>query len=886
MNVVDLRSPHAKSLALCGGKGAELAALLGDELPVPDGFIVTTAAFCSFLEAQGLATSCAELRTAGSERSAELAEQVRRGIAAGGFPVELEAEISRKLASFEDASQRDVLWAVRSSAIAEDTDSASFAGQYETTLGVNAAGVPEAVLRSWSSMFSERAVRYREERGATDDRMAVVVQLLLRPSTAGVCFTIDPVSGDNRIVINANYGLGESVAGGYATPDTYVVDGDDFSPVSKLAGDKKTQIVAGELGVETTDVPADKQSAFCLSPAQVGEVAKLAAAVEARHGQPVDIEWAYEEGTLFLLQARPITSRSAASVGPPPDWKPANNTQIDERYPLYSNGNISEVMPGCVSPLSWDHTGRLIEHAFRSQLGALGAIDPAADEAEVLGFFFHRPYVNVSLLLEAAARTPGMTPDTVREEFIGKPETTTPAIAAADFLPHRAPRLWRVVRTVLSHSRQLTARIEGCRRVADADALQVNEQWLADASDEALLEMVRMSEELGVPSVVHVWASTLASVAFTQLRRRTASWLGDEDGALASELVTGIDNLPSAEPALELHALSERIAGSKKLAALFRSEADDGAILDALRGDPLHVDFEDFLRRYGHRGVAEAELNRPCWREDPAQLVSLIRNNLRPRAVTPIDVTARQRRAHREALNRLEPLSWWRRKWLTLLVHRARAGFLNRETMKDLVIRRLDRSRVVYRELNRRLVARGLTSSPDDIFFLLWSEVKALADSTRDKDDIAEVIEARRRDYRWSRQVEVPKLQEGTPRTLDAADTPDGLELDGMGVSPGRVTGVARVVTDPRSGAHIEPGEILVAPVTDVAWTPLFAQAAGLVVEVGGLLSHGSIVAREYGVPAVVGVAGATKTIRTGDRITLDGATGRVFKLAVPEGLS
>ena len=124
------------------------------------------------------------------------------------------------------------------------------------------------------------------------------------------------------------------------------------------------------------------------------------------------------------------------------------------------------------------------------------------------------------------------------------------------------------------------------------------------------------------------------------------------------------------------------------------------------------------------------------------------------------------------------------------------------------------------------------------------------------------------------------------PRTLDTADTPDGLELDGMGVSPGRVTGVARVVTDPRNGAHIEPGEILVAPVTDVAWTPLFAQAAGLVVEVGGLLSHGSIVAREYGGPAVVGVAGATKTIRTGDRITLDGATGRVFKLAVPEGLS
>ena len=206
--------------------------------------------------------------------------------------------------------------------------------------------------------------------------------------------------------------------------------------------------------------------------------------------------------------------------------------------------------------------------------------------------------------------------------------------------------------------------------------------------------------------------------------------------------------------------------------------------------------------------------------------------------------------------------------------------------MKDLVIRRLDRSRLVYRELNRRLVARGLTSSPDDMFFLLWGEIKALATGVRTPEDIAQVIEARRRDYQWSQRVDVPKLQEGTPRTLDATDTPHGLELDGMGVSPGRVTGVARVVTDPRSSAYIEPGEILVAPVTDVAWTPLFAQAAGLVVEVGGLLSHGSIVAREYGVPAVVGVTGATRTIRTGDRITLDGATGQVLKLTAPESAS
>jgi pyruvate,water dikinase len=886
MNVADLRSPEARSRALCGGKGAELAALIAAGMPVPDGFVITTDAFSSFLQERELKLARSELYSGDSERCAELGEALRHRIITANFPAALEEEVSRKLVAFESVRPGEIFWAVRSSAIAEDTERDSFAGQYETRLGVRAADITDAIRHCWSSVFSATAIRYRSERGATEDRMAVVVQLLLRPDTAGVCFTIDPMSDVDRIVINANYGLGESVVSGYATPDTYVVDRNGFAPISQLVGDKQVQVVAGQQGVEATEVAADKREKLCLSPTQVTEIAKLAVTVEARHGAPVDIEWAYEAGTLYLLQARSITSQPAASAGPPSDWAPANNTSIDARYPLYSNGNISEVMPGCVTPLSWDHTGGLIEHAFRSQLEALGAIEPGRDEPNVLGFFFHRPYVNVSLLVEAASRTPGMTPDTVVEEFVGKPQTTTSAVRLADFWPHRLPRLLRVVRAVLAHARSLNDRIEGCQRDAEGDAARFTTQWLAYASDEALLDLVRMSEDLAGPSVVHVWASTLASVAFTQLRRFIARWLGDGDGALASGLVTGIERLPSTEPALKLHTLSDKIAASGTLGSLFRSTADDATILEAFRGDPLHEELDRFLRAYGHRGVAEAELNRPCWREDPTQVVALIRNNLRQGAATAVDIRERQGRAHQRAMSRLESLSWWRRAWLRLLIGRARRGILNRETMKDLVIRRLDRSRRVYRELNRRLVSRGLTSSPEDMFFLLWSEVKALMSGTRSKDHIADLVAARRRDYRWSRQVDVPKLQEGSPRILDPANIPHVFELGGMGVSPGRVSGVARVVTDPRSGAYIEPGEILVAPVTDVAWTPLFAQAAGLIVEVGGLLSHGSIVAREYGVPAVVGVAGATRAIRTGDRVSLDGATGRVLKLSPGEGVS
>ena len=202
MNIVELSSPEARSRTLCGGKGAELAALLGGEMPVPDGFVVTTEAFDWVIEAQGLTSTRSELRAAHMEENAELAEHLRQGIAAADFPALLGDEVTRKLAEFEARARHSLLWAVRSSAVAEDTDTASFAGQYDTTLGVTASEINKAIQHCWSSAFGERAVRYRRERGVTGDRMAVVVQILLDPDTAGVCFIIDPMGSDDRIVID------------------------------------------------------------------------------------------------------------------------------------------------------------------------------------------------------------------------------------------------------------------------------------------------------------------------------------------------------------------------------------------------------------------------------------------------------------------------------------------------------------------------------------------------------------------------------------------------------------------------------------------------------------------------------------------------------------
>lgn len=847
MNVVDLGDAAAADRGVVGGKGAELARLLAHGFPVPPGFVLTTHA-------------CRRLTPGQTELS-----------------FEIRADLKMALASL-NANEPGTLLAVRSSAKGEDGSTASFAGQYETRLGVAPERLADAVLDVCESARSSHAREYQARRGSGESPMAVVVQRMVRSDTAGVCFTVDPVTRTRCVVINASFGLGESVVSGGVTPDTYVVDANSSAILSTTVGTKETTISLGHTGTVRAQTPEARRIEACLTADQVREITGLALEVEALHGAPVDIEWAYEDGKLFFLQARPVTALAQEAADPPHDWAPESNTTIDPDYPLYSSGNISEVLPGCVTPLSWDHTGRLIEHAFLAQLRTLGAITRTS-HPNVLGFFFFRPYVNVSVLLEAAARTPGMTPDTVLEEFVGKPERTTPAITGRDLWPDRLPRLLKMTVTVLRRALSLSRAIVDARRTARRDDERVTTRWLRERSDDELLALTEMNEDLAAPSVVHVWASTLATVSFQQLRGATARWLDDEDGALASALVAGIEGLPSAAPGVELHRLGERVRVDEALTSRLLGAPDDTSALATLSSHPLGEDFDAFIHQFGHRGVAEAELSRPCWREDPTQVVALLRNHLRDGAQTRATVEARRASSRERAIERVRALSWWRRAMLGWLTRRARSGLENRETMKDVVIRRLDRSRRVYAELNRRLVERGLVANPQNTFFLTWLEIRDLLAGSLTPEASKALADRRKRDFAWSTRLCVPKLQEGVARTVDLERLAGTEELHGLGVSPGQALGVARVITDPREDARIEPGEILVAPVTDVAWTPLFGQAAALVVEVGGLLSHGSIVAREYGMPAVVGVRGATRAIRTGDRIAVDGAKGFVRKL-------
>jgi pyruvate,water dikinase len=400
-----------------------------------------------------------------------------------------------------------------------------------------------------------------------------------------------------------------------------------------------------------------------------------------------------------------------------------------------------------------------------------------------------------------------------------------------------------------------------------------------------LIDRVAFSERYGELSLVHIWASSFASGGFAGVRSCTGKWLGDESGTLAACLVTGIGVLPSAEPAFGLYGLSRRVAASKALASIF-AEADNQRVYEAVLADAsadaagFRQALGIFLEEHGHRGICEAELMTKCWRDEPAQAIGLIRNYLSPGVTPPLEVRARQEKARldttRETLARLNPLQ---RAMLALLLRFVKHFMQKREELKNMITLREDRVRRVFQRIASRLLSDRQVEDTDDIYFLTWKELRALIFGRLGVGESRRIIQERKREFNWSQQLQLPKLVDGhaAPISLDEFD--DRKRLRGIGVYPGRVEGRARVILDPRVNAILEPGEILIAPVTDAGWTPLFINAAALVVDVGGLLSHGSVVAREYGLPAVVGAAGATRLIKTGDRIVVDGASGTVVLL-------
>lgn len=881
--VVDLTALGRGSLAVAGGKAANLGELLRAGLPVPPGFCVTTAAYRAVARDAAVRAAIGRLAALGGGDAAGLAEgaaAVRAALAVAPVPEAIAAACARAYAELGAGA----VVAVRSSATAEDLPDASFAGQQDTLLGVRGeAAVMAAIRRCWASLFSARAVAYRAPRGIAPDavELAVVVQALVPASVAGVLFTADPLSGRRRrAVIDASPGLGEAVVSGAVNPDHFEVEGGAVT--LRRIGDKRLRIDTTEDGTRQVELAAS--TAACMSDAELHSLVALGERIAAHFGAPQDIEWALDaDRRPMILQARPITTLFPL----PPDAPPGPELAV------YLNFSVAQGVFQPLTPMGvqcW----RLFTGALARALGFDAGLYAGAPFLHEGG---HRLLFDITaplrhplgrkVALAAFSRMEARSAAVLRH-VVADGRLALRGGAWFKVAGMLLRGLWRT-RAPLRLARALRDPEEARARAwAAADEALALGELAADAPATAqLATLLRMCVE-GFPRVFLATLPTFAAgFMCLQVARRLLRGL-----ATAEEIEVTLRALPfnpTTAMDLELWAASRRIAADPASAAALLGTPRATLARDYHAGTlppALQAALGRFLAEFGARGVAEIDVGVARWGEDPTQVLGALANYLaQDRPELAPDLQFARGRAAAEQMQaaqvaRARARSRLRGALVGLALGRVRALAGMREAPKFFIVRLLARGRALLQGIGAGLQRAGRLAAAEDVFMLTLPELQAAVQGV----DVRATVTARRASFARERERRhLPRvlLSDGTDaETLLPAPTGGGLR--GTPASAGRVTGRARVVLDP-AGAHIEPGEILVAPSTDPGWTPLFLTAGGLVMEMGGAMSHGSVVAREYGIPAVVGVAHATARIVTGQVITVDGGAGTVSVVAAGE---
>jgi rifampicin phosphotransferase len=879
--VVPLRDLDAGALSLAGGKAANLGELIGAGLPVPDGFCVTTDAYRDVTLAADLSGIVEQLaRTAADapDRAAEIAGRARNRILATAMPAHVADAVTSAYRALGEPAV-----AVRSSATAEDLPFASFAGQQDTYLGIiGADAVLDAVHRCWASLWTDRAVVYRVRNRIdhAETRLAVVVQRMVDSAVAGVMFTVNPVTGRRgETVVDASPGLGEAVVSGSVNPDHFVLDSRTGAVLERRLGDKRL-IVRPRPGGGTESVPRPASDTACVSDAQLRALVALGARVQEHYGQPQDTEWAIDTaGDLWLTQARPVTTLFPLPGG----------GRGEDELRVYFCFSLAQGLTRPLTPMGISAI-RVIGSSVARLYGSPPA-DPVAGPPPVHDAA-GRLFFDITTIMRSAAGR-AVFPR-VLDVMEARSATVLRRLFADPRLSVVHPSWAPVVRrlgTVAARFglplqvAQAVARPAAAHRRLDRLGATLRERTMPPASATATQRLDFVVQLLGdavVSIVPRVMPPAAAGFVMLWLAGRL---LGDD--ARPGDLATVLRGLPhnvTTEMDLDLWEVATAIRADDDAVATVRLESP-AELAERYRTGTLppvlQHRLQEFLDRYGHRAVAEIDVGVPRWAEDPAHVIGVLGNYLRldDPGRAP-DVVFARGAAEAESMvrtltDRARRRGPVRGRAVGFALDRARQLAGIRELPKSDIVLVLSQARRELSAIGADLVAAGSIGAAEDVFFLNLGEITAAAQGR----DLRYVVAHRRTDHdREMGRRHVPRvlLSDGTEPEAGAGRPPtaDGA-LVGIAASAGTVTGPARVVLDP-ADAHLAPGEILVAPSTDPGWTPLFLTAGGLVMEMGGANSHGAVVAREYGIPAVVGVPDATSTITTGQQLTVDGTSGLV----------
>jgi rifampicin phosphotransferase len=859
-----------------GGKAARLAWLVRHHFDVPDAVVLPADAFVQAI--RDLPPGCepkALLRAAtgraGFARAAEARQQIQNAPLPRGLDHELHA-------LWRDVGER-CPWgfAVRSSATCEDGALVSMAGLADSILGVRGGhDLALAVRQVWASIASGRALSYLAAHGVRDVGMAVILQRVVEAKAAGVMFTRAPGrarGADEERIVNVGFGLGAPVVNGVTEPDVLRIDARGRL-VDSIIAHKTHATVIGETGVAEHAV--DDPDRPALSRERMAELAEVATRLEKLDAVAWDIEFACDDQRTWVVQARPATGRGFPDGG--------------DGDTVWSNVNVGEALPGVATPFTWSVAGAFSEAGFRRAFAALGCRVPK--HTRLVGNVHGRFYLNLTQFMRVAAQVPFLDPRTLVELGGGwggeELATQVEGVSRRSFY----------VRLPLTASRLLR---EQLRLDDDVKAFEVfaEKQWRAQSAldlailpDDGVARRLRdiqaLLERTGTVMMTCASSALGSHLALKTMLERVAPLDAER---LAQSLTSGIRDVESARPGIGVMHVAGLARREPEASAAIERESTTG--LDAIPEGATRRALQSFLELYGDRAVREAELSTPRWKEDPRPVLRMLRAALRTDAHRMEGTLARAKAQADGEMARLVPkLNILEQTILRHLVARSQRSARLRERMRAWVTRVLGMLREAALDADRRLLRRdpqlqadwgalvesgSALASVRSVFFLTIDEVVVALRASH--IDLAPLARSRRAELaRDSARPDPPATFVGAPPPLVLP--PSGGEvLRGLPASAGVVEGRARVLLREDEMDALQPGEILVVHTTDVGWTPLFLVAAGVVTELGGPLSHAAVVAREFGVPSVVNVAGATHAIRSGDVLRVDGDRGMVERL-------
>ena len=861
-------------VSLVGGKGWNLGRLAQYGFSIPQGGVLTAQAYDEYIKHNQLQEIVGNLASSTTLENLDEADvkdrlgQLRGKIMDGLIPPSIAEELSERLNSWSGLKKA---WAVRSSAVAEDSEKASFAGIHDSFLNVcGLDDILSAVKGCYASLWSSRAVAYRKKMNISDNEVAtaVVVMEMVEAQAAGVGFTCDLLSGRQDVmVVNANFGLGESVVAGAVEPDTYYLEAEAINAGPRLTatkiGRKQGMTVRRENEGTQFIQLAEISSQQVLQDKEIEKLGRLLLRVFDALGnseQHQDVEWVYDGWEFVLVQARPVTTLPRKTF-------PALQNKPD----IWSNGNYRDAVPMVQSPLNRRLMKNIIDIIHYMSFNGLGYQLPVG--IQFSRFYNGRLYCNLPVYQWGMYDSMGSRPEGFNVFWGGH----QPTIDIGDLKPEpgfeeRAMKFGALVNQTRENAAQIWERVStSVRRITDKALKHWTDQ-----------DFITRYDELGqitgaLASEFNLLAAVGSMPVIFLLQTLNKYFEGRELMMLNALMVGGTEEITSADQGYRLVELAE-IARKDGDAAKYLSETsfDSSSWEELPECSPFKQAFCEFIKEYGHRAVYELDIINPRWNEDPTYLLGIVQSTMNTADLGKLreDQKEKQKRAWLEIKDKV-PAS--EHSSIRDLVRESQAGAAVREKTKSVLALIMNAYRIIARELGHRFYERALIKEPDDIFFCTWPELFSILSGEWDGRGL-QVLIAVRKD--WMREMESmapPDVIYGeTPKFTEPASLVSSNCLVGVPVAAGKASGSVRLISHPDEGGRLQPGEAMVAPSTDPGWTPLFLKAGAVVMETGGFLSHGAIVAREYGIPAVVNIPGVMSILKDGQTIVVDGDNGKI----------